>query len=61
MSIHFIPISFSRPGCLTEKLPLIKKDVNKNGLLIRDNEIRRGWSNGASSQRALNRKINGVN
>jgi len=57
MSIHFIPIPVSRPGCLPEKLALIKKDVNKNGILIRNNGIYRGWSNGESSQRALNRKI----
>ena len=61
MSMHFIPIPFSRPGCFTEKFALIKKDVNKNDIIIRNNGICRGWSNVVSSQRALNRKIDGVN
>jgi hypothetical protein len=59
--MHFIAIHFSRPGCFTEKLALIKKGVNKNGILIRNNGICRGWSNGSSSQRGLNRKMEGVN
>jgi hypothetical protein len=59
--MHFIPILSSDSGCFTEKLTLIKKGVNKNCILIRNNGIFMVWSNGASGQRALNRKIEGVN
>jgi hypothetical protein len=48
--MQFIPVHFSRPGCFTGKLELIKEGVHKNGIPIGNNGIGGGWSNGAASQ-----------